>query len=152
METSNRRNFIATAGATGLALGLTGKAWGSHEGMPAQSAALTQYDALTLECINACTGCQNVCLQTRDHCIGLGGEHANADLLRLLSDCERICRLSADYSLGRSTFSMQSCSLCADVCDACAAACAAFTKDNVMHDCATACTQCADTCARMASA
>jgi hypothetical protein len=64
------------------------------------------------ECIQLCTACHNVCVETLDHELRLGGSHAAADHVRLLLDCAQLCATSDDVMLR-----------CAEVCRQCAACC-----------------------------
>jgi hypothetical protein len=105
------------------------------------------------ECIDACTSCHQVCLQTIHHCLNKGGEHARPDHLRLMADCVQICGTSADFMLRSSPMHHLTCGACAEVCDACAADCEQMSDDDgQMRKCAQACRHCAELCHRMAGA
>ena len=34
------------------------------------------------ECVEECTGCHNICTETVQHCLSLGGEHASPEHVR----------------------------------------------------------------------
>ena len=50
-------------------------------------------------CIQECTDCHQVCLRTIQHCLGMGGKHAEQQHIRLMADCAQICAVSADFML-----------------------------------------------------
>lgn len=102
-------------------------------------------------CVEACTQCHHVCLETVTHCLEKGGEHAEAAHVQLLIDCARICQASADFMLQKSSFHGAVCGVCADVCEKCAADCERFGDDQEMARCAEACRRCAESCRRMAA-
>ena len=102
-----------------------------------------------LECIQSCKDCHDLCVDTAAYCLGLGGRHAAAKHMRLLLDCAQVASTTEDYMLRDSAFYEKLCALCADVCDSCAAACAAFSGEAQMQACAGACLGCADACRRM---
>lgn len=102
-------------------------------------------------CIEACTACHHVCLQTVLHCLHMGGKHAQADHIRLLLDCVEICQTSADFMLRGSPLHTRTCGVCAEVCQRCAEDCERLDpSDQQMQQCAQICRRCADSCRRMA--
>jgi hypothetical protein len=102
-------------------------------------------------CIDACTDCSAICWQTAAHCLEKGGEHAQAQHIRLLLDCAAICRTSAEFMLRGSDLHDQTCAVCAEICDRCAESCEAMAdRDQQMMACAEACRRCAEMCRRMA--
>lgn len=103
------------------------------------------------ECIQRCTDCHNVCVETVSHCLELGGPHAEARHIRLLLDCAQICATSADFMLRGSDLHGRVCGVCAEVCDRCAVDCERFGDDEQMRRCAEACRRCAEACRRMAA-
>jgi hypothetical protein len=103
------------------------------------------------ECIQNCSDCHNVCMETVDHCLHLGGAHAEASHIRLLLDCAQICATSADFMLRGSDSHQQLCGLCAEICDRCAEDCERFGDDEQMRRCAELCRRCAESCRRMAA-
>ncbi|MFA5017725.1 MAG: four-helix bundle copper-binding protein [Methylobacter sp.] len=101
-------------------------------------------------CIEACSHCHQVCLQTAmNHCLKTGGKHVEAEHFRLMISCAEICQTSANFQLSSSKFSHRLCEVCAEVCEACAADC---KKIGDMDDCVEACEKCAKSCREMASA
>ena len=100
-------------------------------------------------CIEACSHCHQVCLQTAmNHCLESGGKHVKPKHFRLLMNCAEICQTSANFQLGSSHFQHRLCEVCAEVCEACAADCA---KLGDMDECVEACNACAESCRQMAS-
>lgn len=102
-------------------------------------------------CIESCTRCHSVCLETAAHCLQMGGKHAEANHISMLLDCAQICAASADFMLRGSPFHAQVCGVCAQVCEACAQSCESIDpNDQMMQQCAQVCRQCAESCRMMA--
>jgi hypothetical protein len=100
-------------------------------------------------CIDTCSHCHRVCLQTAmGHCLTTGGKHTAPEHFRLMMDCAAICQLSANFQLSRSSFDTRLCGLCAEVCEACARSCEAIGD---MDDCVKACKNCANSCRSMSA-
>ena len=105
------------------------------------------------QCIDNCTECHRVCLETAVYCLTKGGKHAEARHVRLLLDCAQICAVSADFMARRSPYHTHVCAECAEICNACAAFCEAHPDpDGQMKRCAEACRACARSCEQMGSA
>lgn len=102
-------------------------------------------------CIDACQSCHAVCVATIAHCLTMGGEHAEAQHIRTLSDCAQICATSADFLLRGSSAHVDVRGVCADVCDSCAESCDALDGAE-MQQCADECRRCAAECRSMAQA
>ncbi|MGZ4955274.1 MAG: four-helix bundle copper-binding protein [Methylobacter sp.] len=101
-------------------------------------------------CIEACTNCYQVCLQTAmNHCLKTGGKHVEPEHFRLMMSCAEICQTSANFQLSGSSFSNRLCAVCAEVCEACAVDC---KRIGGMDECVAACERCAESCRQMASA
>lgn len=109
-------------------------------------------DAEMQECIEACTNCAAVCLETATYCLEKGGKHAEAHHIGLLQDCADICGTSARFMIRGSELHTETCRACAAVCRACAESCSTFKGDEMMQRCAEVCRECADSCAAMAAA
>lgn len=99
--------------------------------------------------IDACQSCHEVCLETMTHCLSMGGEHAAAEHIRMMSDCAQICATSADFMLRGSSSHSDVCGVCADICDDCAESCDAL-EGAEMKRCADQCRSCAESCRAMA--
>ena len=102
-------------------------------------------------CIDECTECHAVCLETVRHCLSMGGEHAEPAHITLMLDCADICRTSADFMLRDSAHHERTCAVCAELCRACEESCRRLDGEE-MQRCADACGRCADECERMAGA
>jgi hypothetical protein len=99
-------------------------------------------------CIEACSHCHQICLQTAmKHCLETGGKHVAPDHFRLMMSCAEICQASANFQLIGSRFQHRLCEICAEVCEACAADCDAL---GGMDECVEACRECAVSCRQMA--
>lgn len=104
-----------------------------------------------VDCIEDCINCHSYCLQTIQHCLHIGGDHAQPDHIRLLMDCAQICQVSADFMMRSSDWDGLVCSVSADICDTCADDCERFREDEFMMECAEICRKCAKSCQEMAS-
>lgn len=116
---------------------------------PAQARDMSG-DALRA-CIENCQSCHATCLATLQHCLQLGGAHADQTHIRALLDCAQLCATSADLMLRGSELHPQTCGVCAEACQRCAESCRALDNDPQMHTCLLACERCADSCRQMAS-
>jgi hypothetical protein len=110
----------------------------------------SQMDPKMQECITICQDTHGMTLETINHCLQMGGEHAEPNHIRLLMDCAQICQTSADFMLRMSDIHPQTCGVCADVCEQCATDCERFTDDAMMKACAEMCRRCAASCREMA--
>ena len=105
------------------------------------------------ECLQNCQQCHAICTETAQHCLQMGGKHAEADHIRLLLDCAQICQTSADFMLRGSHLHTRTCGACAEICRACAEACERIGGDDtMMKKCAKVCRRCAESCHQMAQA
>jgi len=102
------------------------------------------------ECIQNCTDCYQICSSLISHCLEKGGAHADAEHIRLLEDCSRVCNLAADFMIRHSQFHTRICDACSDICMACAKSCEAIADDDMMLSCAEMCQMCAESCKEMA--
>jgi len=116
--------------------------------MPDTMARLTSPEMQ--QCIENCTNCHNICVQTIDHCLRMGGKHVEAAHIKSLLDCADACRTSADSMLRGSALYKQVCGVCTDACTRCAESCAQFGEDAQMKACAEQCRRCAASCTEMA--
>jgi hypothetical protein len=104
------------------------------------------------ECIQNCLGCYTICLETAQHCLMLGGKHAEPRHIGLLNTCAKICETSAAFMSSGSELHGKVCGVCAEVCKACEQSCSNMADgDETMLRCAEACRRCAESCRRMAS-
>lgn len=119
-------------------------------GMSMTRGFVMQMSAEMQECIQNCTDCHTSCLQTAQHCLQMGGKHAEANHIRMLLDCAEICQTSANFMTRMSQFHGRTCGACAEICEACAKDCDRFADDQTMRACADMCRRCSDSCRRMA--
>lgn len=105
------------------------------------------------QCAQECSACHDVCLETVQHCLHMGGRHADPHHVRLLLDCVQICETSKDFMLRGSELHGHTCAACAAVCERCADGCEKMGGgDQQMKLCADTCRRCAASCRRMAGA
>ncbi len=98
-------------------------------------------------CIEACSNCHESCAATVQECLAIGGRHAEQRHIRLLLDCAQICAASADFMIRQSPLHVQTCRVCAHVCEECVKNCDAVG----MRECAEMCRTCAESCNKMAA-
>ncbi len=111
---------------------------------------MSKMDPRMLAAINDSTHCANKCLETLNHCIHMGGKHANPDHLNSMLDCIDLCRAATATMIRNSEFHPQICYLNAVICERCAESCLrTAAEDTHMRECADLCRQCADSCRRM---
>jgi hypothetical protein len=110
----------------------------------------TQISGEMRRCIQNCSECHGVCVETVTHCLQKGGRHAAPDHIRLLLDCAQICQTSADFMLRSSPLHTRTCAVCAEVCEQCARDCEQLGDDEMMRRCAETCRRCAESCRQMA--
>lgn len=103
------------------------------------------------DCIDNCTQCHAICLETINYCLGKGGKHAAQEHISLLAACADICATSADTMLRGAAVHTVTCGACAEICRQCADACERMGDDAEMERCAEMCRRCADSCAAMAT-
>lgn len=102
------------------------------------------------ECIDHCTQCHAICLETINLCLIRGGAHADPDHIALLSVCADICATSANAMLRGASIHTVICGACAEVCNQCAEECEEMgEEDPDMQRCADMCRQCAESCEAM---
>lgn len=100
--------------------------------------------------------CIENCLDCYRHCeLALANSYkqelvSESDHLILLSSCAEICRTSAKFMLLGSPFHAETCSVCSNVCLACAESCEDMDDDS-LKACIQACRKCAESCAEMSS-
>jgi len=91
-------------------------------------------------------------METLDHCLQMGGRHAEAGHIRKLMDCAEICNSAASFMLRGSDEHAKTCAVCAEICIHCAESCERIAGDDAtMKKCAEMCRRCATSCERMAA-
>jgi hypothetical protein len=105
------------------------------------------------QCIENCSDCHDVCLETVSHCLRVGGAHADPEHITALLDCAQACDTSRDFMLRGSELHGMYCRGCSHACDRCAESCETLAGDDeVMRNCAEMCRCCAESCRQMAGA
>lgn len=89
--------------------------------------------------------CHKKCIETINHCLEMGGEHAEKKHVALLMDCAEICMVAEHSMMRGSTAHMPVCKACAEVCERCAESCEKL-EGKEMEECAKACRKCAEDC------
>jgi hypothetical protein len=108
---------------------------------------MSQMDPRMLKAINDSTQCANQCLETYNHCVHMGGKHADPGHLNSLLDCIEMCRTTTSAMIRNSEFSGHFCYLNAVICERCAESCfRTAAEDGHMRECADFCRVCAESC------
>ena len=101
------------------------------------------------ECIKLSWECRARCQNALySYCLPKGGRHAEAEYVKLMTDCIQACQVAADFMSRDSRLHTSECAACADVCDACAQSCGRL-GDAEMKRCADICRRCAEACRKM---
>lgn len=102
------------------------------------------------ECIEACTNCHNVCVETAAYSLQEGGMLNEAKHISMLYDCADICQTSVNSMSRGSELANKICATCANICEMCADHCDMFDDENV-KECGHICRECAAQCREMAA-
>lgn len=100
--------------------------------------------------IVACARCARDCEQCVAACLREDDGTQLAECMRLGMDCAEACWAAASYLSRRSTFELDVCQLCAEICTACAAECERHASLDFCQKCASSCRACAKKCRRLA--
>jgi hypothetical protein len=103
------------------------------------------------ECIQTCWECRDTCQDTLyNHILERGGDHINVRNMKFLTDCIQICQVAADFMRRNSELHMETCEICAIICDTCADSCEQMGKAHTtIKKCAEVCRRCAESCRQM---
>jgi hypothetical protein len=101
------------------------------------------------QCIENCLNCHRACEQLLPYCLEKGGMHAERKHIELLLSCADVTRTCAHLMMWNSSLHEKFCSLCAEMCTACAVNCEQMGEDKNMSACAELCRKCADSCQSM---
>jgi hypothetical protein len=103
------------------------------------------------DCRDACVKVHVACLHAATHVLTKGEAHPR-DLVRVLWDCADQALVAANLMSRGSPLHMVTCGACAEICEACAARCAApeSQADPILRRCAEDCRDCARRCREMA--
>ena len=100
-------------------------------------------------CIDACMKCMQACEECLSACLKESDVQARIHCISMLRDCSDICALAAQLMSRGSMHASLLCTVCATICEACAADCSQF-PDNHCKQCADLCRACANECRTMA--
>lgn len=103
------------------------------------------------QCIESCQQCHQVCLKTIQHCLSMGGKHAEASHIHDLTDCAQLCVVAADFMIRQSPLHEKTWGVCADACVRCAESCERLNDSQEMQTCVDACRKCETDCRSMAA-
>ncbi len=99
-------------------------------------------------CGDQCVACARACVKALyHHCLTAGGAHVAVPHVQLMTDCSEMCTVAANFMTRGSPRHAAVCSLCADLCQACAEDCATL---GGMEESVSACQECAKSCRAMA--
>ncbi len=100
------------------------------------------------KCIDACNRCAQACSECMTLCLHESDVQARINCIATLSDCAKICNVSACFMASDSQFAHAVCQVCATLCAQCAAECGKFTEGHCVK-CAEECQKCAAECKSM---
>jgi hypothetical protein len=105
------------------------------------------------ECIRLCWECRDTCQDTLfNHILERGGDHIDADNIRIMTDCMQICQTAADFMRRNSPVHAIICNACANICEVCADSCESLGKEHTtIRRCAEVCRHCATACRGMSN-
>jgi len=103
------------------------------------------------ECIQSCWSCRHECQTVLfNHCLEMGGKHAEPAHVKIMIDCIQICQLAADAMVRKSSLHEIICATCAEICNACSESCEKLESIE-MKRCAEFCRRCAESCKEMSA-
>ena len=100
-------------------------------------------------CIAACNDCADACDHCAAACLQEDDVKIMARCIALDMDCAQISRLAASYMARGSEMARSLCTVCAEICEACANECARHAHMEHCQRCAAACRRCAEECRAM---
>jgi len=103
-----------------------------------------ELDRSVRSCIEECANCHQACMETLHYCLEIGREHADPSLIRILTDCARMCSTLQDSATMSSPSSALTAVVVTWVCRECSDACGRFEGDRPMEQCAWVCRRCAE--------
>jgi hypothetical protein len=102
-------------------------------------------------CTEACARCAQECKHCADACLDEPNVKELIECVRLNRDSAAICWVAASFMSCGSSFALEICRVCAEICDACGAECEKHELDHCQR-CAEACRHCEEECRRTAGA
>lgn len=101
-------------------------------------------------CIDKCNSCTQTCYECYKACLNEPDVNARKNCIGMLIECAQMCQMSTSLMSMDGQFIKEHCTLCATICDKCAAECDMFQNDHCTK-CATECYACAEECKKMTS-
>jgi hypothetical protein len=99
-------------------------------------------------CLRICTDCSDTCLRIAVNAYFV--ERISERELKLLLQCAKLCRKTADGLTAGALPQSRLWKLCADVCESCAGICER-SGIEAMRRCAEVCRRCAESCRELAA-
>ena len=87
---------------------------------------------------------QESCLHCVQHCLRVGGVHAEARHIRTLLDCAELCQTTAGFMMRESEFHPRMCGVTAEICEKAAESCEKIKDDEEMRATAQVCRRAAE--------
>ncbi|HEX7208319.1 MAG TPA: four-helix bundle copper-binding protein [Nitrososphaeraceae archaeon] len=100
-------------------------------------------------CIDVCNTCAEACEYCATCDLREEDVKMMASCVQINRDCANICWTASQFMSRDSKYAIQLCSLCADICDACAIECEKHTTMDHCQRCAQICRKCAEECRKM---
>ncbi len=94
--------------------------------------------------IESCKDCRDICTESIFHCIRVGGELSQMDVLGVLMDCAEICKMSEHFMLRGSPYFRRMVPSVVQVCESTAKMCDTIREDAFLSTCASSCRRCAE--------
>jgi hypothetical protein len=114
-------------------------------------------EAVLVECIEACAGCELVCTACADACLGEPDVGMLVKCIRLCLDCTAVCETTRQIITRQTETDLDVCraqvAACAQACHACAEECQRHAKHHEhCRICAETCRRCEDACNQLLKA
>ena len=95
---------------------------------------------------------QEACTRCVQHCLRVGGMHADSRHIRTLLDCAEMTQTATGFLTRESEFHPRVCAVTAELCDKAAECCERIKDDEEMRATAQVCRRAADACRTLAGA
>jgi hypothetical protein len=100
-------------------------------------------------CIDECVACTIECRHCITACLHETEIKMLTQCIKLNDDCAAVCLLAMNAMVSGSGFADKICSLCAEICTACAVECEKHSHMEHCARCAVQCRKCASACTSM---
>jgi hypothetical protein len=88
----------------------------------------------------------DACVRCVQHCLRMGGMHAEVRHIRILLDTAELCQTCSAFMTRESDFHPRLCAVTAELCDRAAESCERIKDDEEMRTTALACRRAGDSC------